>query len=58
MNPTDEVVRALLMRCLASTGQRACALNVFESLRVLLSDQLGVSPRCWPARISKCCGRR
>jgi DNA-binding SARP family transcriptional activator/tetratricopeptide (TPR) repeat protein len=44
MNPTDEVVCALLMRCLASTGQRAAALDAFESLRVLLSDQLGVSP--------------
>jgi DNA-binding SARP family transcriptional activator/tetratricopeptide (TPR) repeat protein len=44
MHPADEVVCALLMRCLASTGQRAAALEAFESLRVLLAGQLGVSP--------------
>jgi AraC-like DNA-binding protein/DNA-binding SARP family transcriptional activator len=44
LNPTDEVVRALLMRSLASTGQRAAALETFESMRALLADQLGVSP--------------
>ena len=44
MYPTNEVLCALLMRCLAGTGQRAAALEAFESLRVLLADQLGVSP--------------
>ena len=44
MFPTDEVLCALLMRCLAGTGQRAAALEAFESLRVLLAGQLGVAP--------------
>jgi DNA-binding SARP family transcriptional activator/tetratricopeptide (TPR) repeat protein len=44
MYPANEAVCALLMRCLASTGQRAAALEAFESLRGLLADQLGVSP--------------
>jgi hypothetical protein len=44
MYPTNEVLCALLMRCLAGIGQRAAALEAFESLRVLLADQLGVSP--------------
>jgi DNA-binding SARP family transcriptional activator len=44
LNPADETVRALHVRCLASTGQRAAALESFESLRRWLADQLGISP--------------
>lgn len=44
VHPADEAVHALLMRALASTGQRAAALETFESLRVMLEEDLGVSP--------------
>ena len=43
-NPTDERVQALLMRCLASTGQRADALAGFQRVRSYLVEELGVSP--------------
>jgi tetratricopeptide (TPR) repeat protein/DNA-binding SARP family transcriptional activator len=42
--PADETVRAMYMRCLAGRGQRAAALETFESLRVTLAEELGVSP--------------
>jgi DNA-binding SARP family transcriptional activator/tetratricopeptide (TPR) repeat protein len=44
IHPTDEAVHAALMRCLASVGQRAAAIQTFASLRDLLSRQLGVLP--------------
>lgn len=43
-HPADEAVCAILIRSLASTGQRAAALETFESLRAKLADELGVSP--------------
>lgn len=43
-DPTDEPVHARLMLAYASTGRRAAALGVFESIRAVLADTLGVDP--------------
>ena len=42
--PTDELVYAALLRCLASAGQRARALELYDEFRSLLVDELGVEP--------------
>lgn len=44
LHPADETVHGLLMRSLASTGQRAAALEIFASLRTMLDEELGVPP--------------
>jgi DNA-binding SARP family transcriptional activator/tetratricopeptide (TPR) repeat protein/DNA-binding XRE family transcriptional regulator len=42
--PLNEHVYALLMVCLAASGQQAHALGVYEELRRRLDDELGVQP--------------
>jgi DNA-binding SARP family transcriptional activator/tetratricopeptide (TPR) repeat protein/DNA-binding XRE family transcriptional regulator len=42
--PLDERAHARLMVALAATGQQASALDVYESLRRRLDDELGVRP--------------
>jgi DNA-binding SARP family transcriptional activator/transcriptional regulator with XRE-family HTH domain len=42
--PLNERVHAHLMIALAASGQQAAALQVFESLRLRLDEQLGVYP--------------
>jgi DNA-binding SARP family transcriptional activator len=43
-DPADERLHAAVMRCLGAAGRRAEALVLFEDLRRLLDEQLGVSP--------------
>jgi DNA-binding SARP family transcriptional activator/DNA-binding XRE family transcriptional regulator len=43
-NPLHESVHARLMTALAGSGQPAVALELFESLRRQLADELGVDP--------------
>jgi DNA-binding SARP family transcriptional activator/tetratricopeptide (TPR) repeat protein len=42
--PFDEPLQARLVQVLAATGARAEALNVYETTRVRLADELGVDP--------------
>lgn len=43
-NPLHEIAYARLMTALAGSGQRAAALEAFETLRQQLADELGVDP--------------
>ncbi|WP_084144021.1 BTAD domain-containing putative transcriptional regulator [Amycolatopsis taiwanensis] len=44
LDPVHEAVHAQLMIALAGSGQQAAALNVFDSLRRRLADELGADP--------------
>ncbi|MFF2504214.1 BTAD domain-containing putative transcriptional regulator [Streptomyces sp. NPDC058067] len=43
-HPYHENVHAQLMRALYASGRRAAALEVYRSLRVRMSDDLGIAP--------------
>ncbi|MFI9722223.1 BTAD domain-containing putative transcriptional regulator [Streptomyces sp. NPDC052396] len=43
-HPLDEKLRCLLMRALAGCGRQAEALRVYDGMRRLLADELGVPP--------------
>ncbi|MFE7973115.1 BTAD domain-containing putative transcriptional regulator [Streptomyces shenzhenensis] len=43
-HPLDEAVQARLVLCLAASGQRAEALDMWHEVRRVLADELGVPP--------------
>jgi DNA-binding SARP family transcriptional activator len=43
-HPLDEPLHARLIDCLAATGQRAEALDVFATVRRRLTEELGIAP--------------